>query len=188
MKLNRIFVAILLLLAVFLLPVGYLNSGVSAASSSVVISEFRTRGPNGGNDEFIELYNLSSSMVDLSGWKIHGSNAAAATSVRSIIPNGTSLAAHCHYLIGNSNSNAGPYSGSATPDQTYSVGITDDGGIALTRADDSIVDQVGLSAGSAFLEGSPLSPNTQNTNHSYERKPGGSVDVHLNRLSLHKKG
>ena len=31
------------------------------ASSTVVISEFRVRGPNGGSDEFVELYNLSAS-------------------------------------------------------------------------------------------------------------------------------
>ena len=43
-----------------------------AVSSTVVISEFRTRGPNGGNDEFIELYNLSSSPVNISGWQIRG--------------------------------------------------------------------------------------------------------------------
>src|SRR5215203_1646924 len=41
-----------------------------AVSTDIVISEFRTRGPNGGNDEFIDLYNLSSAAVDISGWKI----------------------------------------------------------------------------------------------------------------------
>ena len=31
----------------------------------MVISEFRTRGPNGANDEFIELYNPGSTNVPL---------------------------------------------------------------------------------------------------------------------------
>src|SRR4030095_2300733 len=75
----------------------------------------------------------------------------------------------------NSNSNGGPYSGSPAANKTYSVGITDDGGIALCRADDSVVDQVGLSSGSVFREGSTLAPNTANTNHSYERRPGGAA-------------
>lgn len=63
-------------LALFLLPsIAYLNparSAVRASSSSVVISEFRTRGPNGGNDEFIELYNGSSSPVAIGGWEVKG--------------------------------------------------------------------------------------------------------------------
>ncbi|HYV40304.1 MAG TPA: hypothetical protein VEO02_00785, partial [Thermoanaerobaculia bacterium] len=34
-------------------------SAALAVSTTVVISEFRVRGPNGGSDEFVELYNLS---------------------------------------------------------------------------------------------------------------------------------
>src|SRR5215471_15031349 len=52
---------------------------LAAASSSIVISEFRVRGPNGGSDEFIELYNLSSAPVNIGGWKIKGSNNAGTT-------------------------------------------------------------------------------------------------------------
>lgn len=33
----------------------------------VIISEFRLRGPNGGNDEFIELLNTSKVSVNISG-------------------------------------------------------------------------------------------------------------------------
>ena len=58
-------------------------------------------------------------------------------------------------------------------DQTYSSGIANDGGIALTLADDSVVDQVGLSAGSAFKEGMHLAPLPSDANQSYERRPGG---------------
>ncbi len=34
-------------------------SAAPSVSTTIVISEFRTRGPSGANDEFIELYNLS---------------------------------------------------------------------------------------------------------------------------------
>ena len=32
---------------------------VESADAQIIISEFRVRGPNGANDEFIELYNNS---------------------------------------------------------------------------------------------------------------------------------
>ena len=137
-----------------------------------MISEFRVRGPVGGNDEFVELYNLSSSPVDISGWKIKGSNNAAGTSVRLTVQAGTVLNPGCHFLATNSNI-GGPYSGSVPGDQRYGTGITDDGGIVLTRGDDSVVDQVGMSSGSAFKEGTPLtSLGSLNLDREYERMPG----------------
>ena len=53
-----------------------------ASTSGVVISEFRVRGPQGGNDEFIELYNAGSAPVGIGGWKINGSNSSGTTSTR----------------------------------------------------------------------------------------------------------
>jgi predicted extracellular nuclease len=63
-----------------------------------------------------------------------------------------------------------------TADQTFGTGITDDGGVAVTLPDQTIVDGVGLSIGPAFKEGTPLaSLGGANVDHSYERKPGGSL-------------
>src|SRR6185295_4675633 len=138
----------------------------------VVISEFRTRGPSGANDEFIELYNNSDSPIDIGGWKIRGSNNAAGVSTRLTINNGTTLPGRRHFLATNSSANG--YSGSVTGDQTYTSGITNDGGMAIMLPDDSIVDQVGMSAGSAFKEGTNLAPLPSDANQSYERKPGGA--------------
>ena len=147
---------------------------VSGISSTVVISEFRTRGPNGANDEFIELYNLSSSSVNISGWQVKGSNASGTVTTRATINSGIILNPGCYYLLTNPNSSGGPYSGSVPGNQTFSPGITDDGGIALTTAGGTIVDQVGMSNGSAFKEGTTLAPITTSSNRSYERKPGGA--------------
>ena len=61
-----------------------------------------------------------------------------------------------HFLATNSNTSGGPYSGSVTGDQTYATGITDDGGVALTMPDDTLVDAVGMSSGSAYKEGTVL--------------------------------
>lgn len=144
-------------------------------STTIVISEFRVRGPNGANDEFVEIYNLSFSPVNIGGWKINGSNNVGTTSTRVTITAGTTLNAGCHYLVTNSSASGGPYSGSVVGNQTYGTGITDDGGIAILLPDNTIVDQVGMNTGSAYKEGTPLtSLGNSNLNRGYERKPGGT--------------
>src|SRR5439155_8655767 len=82
-------------------------TGVATAPSggsgaTVVISEFRTRGPNGASDEFVEVYNNSDAAVDISGWKLNGSNNTAGTSTRGTVPPNTSLPARKPYLLTNS--------------------------------------------------------------------------------------
>jgi uncharacterized protein len=145
-----------------------------AVSSDVVISEFRVRGPAGGNDEFVELYNLSSGPVDIGGWKMKGSNNAGTNSTRATVASGIVLGAGCHFLF--VNTAAAGYSGAVPGNQTYATGITDDGGLAITTPGDVVVDAVGLSTGSAFKEGTPLaSLGASNQNRGYERKPGGGA-------------
>jgi uncharacterized protein len=149
-------------------------SSLRAASTTVVISEFRVRGPAGGSDEFIELHNRSSAPVNIGGWTIRGSNATGGVSVRLTITTGTVLNPGCFFLATNSSTSGGPYSGTVPGNQTYATGITDDGGIAVAMADGTLVDQVGMSAGSAYKEGTPLaSLGSTNVNRGYERKPGG---------------
>ena len=144
-------------------------------SQDIVISEFRFRGPSGGNDEFVEIYNLSANPVNIGGWRLRGSNNAGVNSVRATVPAGVVLPAGCHYLFTNNGANG--YSGATPGNVTYGTGITDDGGIAISGpvGNDTPVDQVGLSSGSAFKEGTPLaSLGGSNLNRSYERKPGGA--------------
>src|SRR5512139_929999 len=68
-------------------------------ASSVVISEFRARGPNGGNDEFVELYNPTDDPIDISGWDIKASNSTGQTVDLTTIPPETTLLPGQHYLI-----------------------------------------------------------------------------------------
>lgn len=145
---------------------------VIQAATNIVISEFRFRGSNGGNDEFIELYNPTNSSIDISGWEIHGSNNVGSTSLKVTIPATTILSSGQYYLITNNGTSG--YNDSVSSDLNYSSGITDDGGVALTLADDTPIDEVGLSLGSAYLEGSPqTSLGTSNIDRGYERKLGG---------------
>jgi len=100
------------------------------AAGSLIISEFRLRGPSGANDEFIEIYNDSGS--DHTVAPLSGAGYAVAASdgvVRCVIPTGTIIPARGHYLC----TNSGAYSlgGNATGDATYTTDIPDNAGIAL---------------------------------------------------------
>jgi P pilus assembly chaperone PapD len=57
-------------------------SAVSAQAADLSISQFRVRGPAGGNDEFVELFNSSSKALDLSGFKFNASNASGTAPAR----------------------------------------------------------------------------------------------------------
>ena len=135
----------------------------------LVISEFRTRGPNGASDEFVEIYNNSERAVAVEGLKIRGSSNSGTVTTRLTINPNSSIPGRGHFLAVNSVG----YSGTVAGDQTFTSGFANDGGIAITTNDDTIIDQVGLSAGSGFKEGTTLAPLSTDANQGYERKPGG---------------
>ncbi len=76
-----------------------------ATPGQVLISEFRIDGPNGSDDEFVELYNntdqpLSVQAADGStGWAlVSATDTGGALAALCVIPNGTTIAARGHYL------------------------------------------------------------------------------------------
>lgn len=148
------------------------STSVSGSGSNVVISEFRTTGPNGASDEFIELYNPTSNWVDISGWKINASNDSGDVTTRATIPASTILRSGQYYLVAN---NGYSNTNNVTPNLKYGTSISDNGGIGLVRTDNSISDEVGMSQGSAYQEGTTL-PQLTSSNKSYERKVGGDSD------------
>jgi hypothetical protein len=100
------------------------------AAGSLVISEFRLRGPSGANDEFIEIYNDSGADHTVASISGTGYGVAASDGVtRCTIPNGTVIPARGHYLC--TNSSAYSLGGYATGDATYTTDIADNAGIAL---------------------------------------------------------
>jgi hypothetical protein len=119
----------------------------AAASGTIVISQFRTRGPNGNTDEFIELYNLSAGSVDIGGWKINRSTSTGTTTLILTINSGTLLGPGCYFLATNFG-----YSGSAAGDQSYWLSVANSGGIGLLDASDTLIDEVGMSTSSAYYE------------------------------------
>jgi len=105
----------------------------SASAAAMQISEFRMRGPNGANDEFVELYNESSQPVTVStsdgsaGWAV----AASDGGIRFVVPNGTVIPPRAHYL--GVNSVGYSLAGHAAGDRSYTMNIADNAGIALFR-------------------------------------------------------
>jgi uncharacterized repeat protein (TIGR01451 family) len=146
------------------------------AATNIVISELRTRGPNGAADEFIELYNPTSSPIPIGGWELRVLTAAGAETNRATITSGIILSPGQYYLIANTTAVTG-YSGSVAPNQTYTTGIVDAGGVAIFDSFGVMVDSVGLNGVNAlYTEGTPLSTLSVDVNQSYERKLGGSSD------------
>lgn len=153
-----------------------------ASSNGVVISEFRFRGPAGGNDEFVELVNAGASAVDISGWRLQGCSSGAGTaSARATVPAGISLSPGQHYLF--TNSASGGYSGTVPGDMTYGTGFADGSGARITLPDaTAVVDGVGGNGvgGTQCREGTGISGMpTTNGDHSYERI-GGVQDTDNN--------
>jgi lamin tail-like protein len=147
----------------------------AVSPGDVVISEFRTRGPSMGNDEFVEIYNKTTLPIDISGWLIRASNNTGTTGTRYTFPAGILLQSGQHYIVTGT-----AYSGGVqeSPVALLSgTGIADNGGIAITLSDGTtVIDQVGMNINSAYKEGTILIPLSGTSDQSYERKLGGLSD------------
>jgi hypothetical protein len=123
-----LFFFIITLTTVILIP--------TEANAQLIISEFRVRGPNGANDEFIEIYNNSGADHTVAGGGTGYGVAASNGTARCVIPNGTVIPNRGHYLCVNSvgYSLASYPAGNgttATGDATYTTDIPDNAGIAI---------------------------------------------------------
>jgi predicted extracellular nuclease len=158
-----------------------------AASTTVVIQKAAFRGPTGGNDEFIQIKNISSTPQDIGGWEIYGSNASGGSvGSRAKIPVGVSLPAGSSYLFTNIQANptpagGGSYSLSVPGDLTYSSGIGDTGGLQLRNASGTVIDAVGHTGViAAYRESTGLAFPTTNGNVTFVRKDAPDTDVNAN--------
>ncbi|MCA1614873.1 MAG: lamin tail domain-containing protein [Acidobacteria bacterium] len=174
----------------------------TATAGSVIISEFRLRGPgpNAAQNEFVEIYNRSDAPIFVAdaapgagpeGWALVSSENP--TMAKFVVPAGTIIPARGHFLAVNVNGyslSGYPSSCPCTPtdgDLTYATNIPDGSGLALFRTADSAsfgtagnrLDAVGFAiSGVGFSEGTPLSPAggiTDNSEHSFVRKMATGV-------------
>jgi hypothetical protein len=90
-----------------------------SSSVSVIISEFRFRGPQGSGDEFVELYNNTDAQLSVcasdgsTGWALATRASDGSPALLETIPNGTVVPARGHYLTVGSNYSLGPSANSA---------------------------------------------------------------------------
>ncbi len=118
------------------------------ASPAVEIDQLRLSGPGGANDQFVELYNSSSSAIPVGNWQLEGSNGASTTLGPSV-----SIPANGHLLITGS---AYSLSSIAAGDASMPAGIPADGGVVLL-AGSTRIDAVGFAgAPSGFYSGTGL--------------------------------
>ena len=163
---------------------------LAASAQPLLISEFRVRGPNGANDEFVRIYNNSGANHTVAAISGTGYGLAASNGVtRCSIPNGTVIPARGSYLCVNSvgYSLASYPAGNgttATGDATYTAEIPDNAGIALFNnntggASYSLanrVDAVGSTseANTLYREGTGYPALTPfSIDYSFTRKPTG---------------
>jgi hypothetical protein len=158
---------------------------VAVNAGDVLISEFRPRGPGAasGVNDFVELLNNTDHGITVivndgsSGWLVQASSGAPGP-INFIIPNGTTIPAHGHYLGANSSGyNLQPY---GTPDVFYDGDLPDGAGVALFSTTNAAsldaahrLDAVGFSteANTVYREGAGLpSPGANAGNFSFVRK------------------
>jgi uncharacterized repeat protein (TIGR01451 family) len=108
---------------------------------TVIISELRTSGPAGPDDEFVELQNNTDADITVSapdgsgGWALVKSGSGCSTTpvVVAVIPAGTVIPARGNYLLVGSAYSLGAY---AAGDQALVFGIEDDRNVALFNTAD----------------------------------------------------
>jgi hypothetical protein len=130
------------------------------ASTHLVISEYRTDGPNGGGDELVEIFNPTSSAISLDGYQLRKTGGSVEYSFPNVM-----LAPGQHYLTGGSS-----YPGAV--DDTHG-GFTNGDGVELYDPGGGFVVDA-LDVGDAPPNLPKLDGRVEQT---YERKFGGCQDT-----------
>lgn len=141
----------------------------SQVANHVVISEVQIAGDGeaSSDDEFVELYNPTSSPVVMDGWKLTRKNSSGTEANLVLSLNGT-VPAHGYFLIADSDG----YNGAATADANYSASSNQmtNNYTVLLYSDNQItlVDKLGF--GSSFDPETTSFASSPGQNESVERK------------------
>ena len=169
---NRAF--LLLPLVAALAGIGLLGTaGVVLANpvpDHVVISEVCVRGPGGGYDEFVELYNPTDLELNLEGWKLQSKSATGTrwySKVGDGLPAGSRIEPHGFFLLAGKS-----YVGSVEPDFRHAANWSLNNGaghVRLINAAGTEIDRVGYGETADSPEGNPA-PRPP-SGGSIERRP-----------------
>ncbi len=160
------------------------------AAGDLLISEFRSRGPDGPADEFVELYNNTRATIVVntsdgtSGWLVQAANQVGGSPLASyILPNGTVIPPRGHLLVGGSHYSSTFRYAPADDPFAENSDIPDDNGVAVfSTADPSKLnfgtrlDAVGFNnpsspVDSLYREGAGLAPvGAYTSEHAFVRR------------------
>jgi uncharacterized protein len=153
-----------------------LSAPAQAVSSDVVIAQVYGGGGNSGapfTNDFVELFNLGGSTVDLTGWTVTYSSATG-TGMPPTPLTGT-IAAHHAYLVQEA---AGATASTAlpTPDAIGTASMSSASGrVDLANSSAALVDRVGYGTATTF-EGSSAAPGLSNTTADARTSPCVDTD------------
>lgn len=174
--------------------------GSVISAGDLLIREFRSRGPAGVHDEYVEVANKSGSDLTIAatdgsaGYGIAAQNVGVvcpggSTQLLTAIPSGTVIRAGGFYLAANSTPTTG-YSlsnyggaGASAPNATWTNDLCDGSGIGLFKSSTTLdtttrLDAVGFAGStSPYVEGTgiPLSGNTATSEVAHVREAPGGV-------------
>ncbi|MDO9635026.1 MAG: lamin tail domain-containing protein [Paludibacter sp.] len=177
---------------------------VQVTPPNVIITEVYGGGGNSGavlKNDFIELYNTTTSPVDISGWSVQYLSAATGTTISTatnkvVIPDGKSIPAKTHFLI-QASAGAGGTVDLPNPDAVSEIAASGTGGkvILLTSSEDITIvltDIASVTGNAAFKDyvpygttsvpvwGSAMSSNTSNTTSASRKMEGGNYSYSQN--------
>ncbi|WP_395840472.1 lamin tail domain-containing protein [Archangium violaceum] len=151
-------------------------------ANHVVISEFASKNVKSDGtivheDEFVEIYNPTNLAISLNGWKLQYKPSSTTASFSNLVtlPSTASIPAKGYFLFAYKNGSVG-YSGSVSPDATYSGALTSHNGgtLQIVNSLGSTIDR--LAWGSATTTG--LVP---------EGSPAPLIDNSIAGASLERK-
>jgi hypothetical protein len=133
----------------------------------IVIGEFRTRGPGGASDEFVEIFNRSAMPVDVNGMELRYRSSSGTDSHRATVATSTVIPAGGFLLFANT-----AYAGTVDVPDQWSTGFSDTGGTVYLRVGGTdIVDLVGWgTAMQSNSETQSFNPGSSPCDVSCERK------------------
>lgn len=167
---------------------------------NIIITEVYGGGGNSGatlKNDFVELYNTTTSAVDVSGWSVQyfsASGTTVGTTNKIVIPDGKSIPAKSHFLI-QAAAGSGGSDDLPVPDAVSEIAASNTVGkiiLFTSNADITISDIASITGHAAFKDyvpygttavpvwGSAMSANTANATSASRKLIGGSYSYTQN--------